>query len=142
MASNTGFYSFDKVIATFGGVPLTGFAEGDDAITIRRRAPTHDVKVGAGGDTVVNQMADRTGEIIIKLLQTSPSNAVLAAILTAAEKGSPKIALPFMVVDRLNGGELAMAPLCVVSGHADKPFGANQNGREWTLIATHLEMAS
>lgn len=132
-------YSFDKVIVIFGAVPIEGFTDGDDAVTLRRRSPLFEVTVGADGRGVASRSADLSGEIVLRLLQTSPSNTYLGALLQAQEHGFFQ-ALPFLLKDASTQLQIAAAASCVIQSPAEQVYGKVQNDREWTLIATALEM--
>lgn len=133
-------YSFDKVIAIFGAVPLSGFAEGDDAITIRRRTAHFDLTVGVDGRGIASRSADLSGEIVLKLLQTSPTNLYLGALVQAQEFGATFTPLPFLLKDASNQLQLVAAKACIVMAPAEQVYGGTQNAREWTLLAEAIEM--
>lgn len=132
-------YAFDQVIPIFGAVPLSGFADGDDAISVGRRVDTFSMVVGADGRGVAIRNADLSGEIVLKLLQTSPSNLYLSALLQAQEAGF-FVAKPFLLMDVGNTIQLAAASKCIIMKPAEQVYGQGQNAREWTLIAEDLEM--
>lgn len=132
-------YAFDKVIAIFGAVPLSGFTETDDAISVRRRTPHFDLTVGVDGRGVASRSADLSGEIVIKLLQTSPTNAYLGAIVQAQEFGK-FASLPFLLKDSSNQLQLVAAPNCIIMAPAEQVYGGTQNDREWTFLAEAIEM--
>jgi len=132
-------YSFDQVIPIFGAVPLLGFAEGDDAITVSRRVDTFTLLVGADGRGVGVRNADLSGEVVLKLLQTSPSNLFLSGLLQAQEAGFFK-SQPFLLMDVGNQIQLAAAPACILMKPSDQIYGQGTNTREWTLLCEQIEM--
>lgn len=134
-----GNYAFDNVIALFGAVPLEAFAEGDDVIRVTRRVPMFDLVVGASGEGVASRMSDLSGEITIKLLQTSPSNAYLGAILQAQEHGFFQ-SFPFLLKDSGTQVQLVGAAACIIQSPAEQIYGASQNDREWVFLAEQIEM--
>lgn len=134
-----GNYAFGNVICLFGAVPLEAFAEGDDVIKAVRRKALFDLTVGASGEGVASRVSDLSGEITIKLLQTSASNSYLGALLQAQEHGFFK-SFPFLLKDAGNQTQLVAAQRCIIQSPADQTYGESQNDREWVFLAEHIEM--
>lgn len=132
-------YAFDQVIPLLGAVPLLGFIDGDDAITVARRVDTFSLVVGADGRGVGIRNADISGEITLKFLQTSPTNAYLSGLLQAQEAGFFR-SLPWLLMDVGNQVQLSAAPNCILSKPADRIYGQGHNGREWKILCEQLEM--
>lgn len=74
-----GTYDPKKVIVSFGGVELTGFAE-DSIVTVAPMGDGIGSIVGAHGDVVRTINPDGRHEVTINLLQSSSSNDFLSAI--------------------------------------------------------------
>jgi len=134
-------YAFEKVICLFGTVPIVGFFEGDDVISVERSVPTFTMPMGAGGDGIAVQAADRSGIITVKLLQTSPSNLYLSGLLEAAEQGL-FVAHPFLLKDAGTNLQLVAASQCVIQQPTKQVYGANHTPREWSFSAEHLVMVA
>lgn len=133
-------YSFKNIIFIMGGIPITGFAEGDDVIQIGFRADIVSLDIGADGNGVATQSADESGEIIIRLQQTSLSNTFLSLQFALMKRGViPSI--PFLMKDAGNLFQLAAAAACVIQKPADSPRGTGLNDREWTFLAEKLILA-
>lgn len=130
-------YSFDKVEVIVAGVPVTGFADGDDAITIERNMALNEHLDGAGGDVVNIEKASRSGVVTIKLLQTSPMNAVLSGLLAKQEAGRFD-AFPIVVKNILDPAQLSTAKNCSIEGWPSQAFGAGHNAREWRILCANL----
>ena len=64
-------YAFKDVVLLFNGVPLSGFADGDDAIIIERNVDAYTLLVGADGDAMALKQANKSGVATLKLLQSS-----------------------------------------------------------------------
>jgi len=92
-------YDPKQIIITFGGVPITGFADG----TFLSVSPSGDrftKIVGADGEVTRSKSNDFTNEVTITLKQSSLSNDYLTGILNAdrlANSGK----LPLQVKDML-----------------------------------------
>ena len=76
-------YSFLDVIATFvgptGAFPLNSGIEAG-GITITMTADKNTMAIGANGDVQHSLHADNSAQITVKLLKTSPTNALLSAM--------------------------------------------------------------
>ncbi|MEE9382845.1 MAG: phage protein [Nannocystaceae bacterium] len=134
-------YAFKNVIFIMGGIPITGFAEGDDVIQIGHRNDIFTLDIGADGNGVASQSADESGEIIIRLQQTSQSNTFLSLQFALMSRGAiPSI--PFLMKDAGNLFQIAVAAACVIQKPADSPRGTGLNDREWTFLAEKLIIAA
>ncbi len=133
-------YSFDNVIVLVAGLPITGFAEGDDVVQLAPRVPRFGLTIGADGNGVAARSADKSGTILLRLQQTSLSHTFLSAQFALMDAGLlPSV--PFLLKDSGNLLQLAAAAHCVIEKAADQPFGTADNVREWTLLAENLVLA-
>jgi hypothetical protein len=67
-------YSTEKVHIIFNsGLVMTSFAE-DDFVEAERNTEKRSFSVGAKGEVIVNESANNTGTVTVKLKQTSPTN--------------------------------------------------------------------
>lgn len=96
-------YDPKKVIVSYGGVPIEGFAE--TFISITQSNDTFTKKVGADGEVGRTRNNDLTNEVTITLLGSSKSNTYLS-LMHAADKASNAGALPLLITDRSGGGLL------------------------------------
>ena len=72
-------YSADNVSIIVDGTPITGFADGAFA-DIARAVESATLFVGADGEATVVYNPNKSGSIVVRLAQTSPSNAVLSLL--------------------------------------------------------------
>ena len=79
----TEVYSFDSVIVTLGGVEITGWSDGDDSIKVTPNQDKTTKIVGNDRSVIFNKSVDDSGEIELKLMTTSDSNADLNDIFNA-----------------------------------------------------------
>lgn len=119
----------DKVIV--GGIQIVGFAD-DTKLTVSRDNDVMNKKVGVDGDVLLNINQDRTGTLVIRLLETSPSNDVFAGYLGLMRAGGAKGVTSFVVeragsYSSINGGQ------CWIQSQPDRTFGAEGAVYEWTL---------
>lgn len=120
-------YDPKRVVVTFGVTPLDGFADGD-AIMVEFNAPGTTTKVGIAGEYAFNESADRSGLVRLRLMQTSGTNALLAALYAAGN-----LPLPISVTS-LSSAELFVAAKAKIQRIPNKAFGAEVGAREWVLV--------
>ena len=132
-------YSFANTIVLVNGVEITGFAEGDDVIDIKRLNDSASHKIGADGNMMTSLSADKSGSIAIKLNQTSSSNKFLSKLHTAQEAmGSRCRPVQVMFQDTYRN-DLASGSLGYIKTHADTVRGAQGQKTEWTFIVEKLD---
>ncbi len=121
-------YDPKKVIVTFGGTPLSGYADGT-FITVAPSADTFAKVVGADGEVARGRSNDDTAEVTITLMQTSLSNKVLSTIRAADKIGSSGI-LPLSITD-LSGASLYFWPQAWIRRSPDGEFAKEVGERAW-----------
>lgn len=133
-------YSFLNGHLIVNGYEITGYADGDDVIKLSRRTDGAMDKVGADGKMAVAISADKSGEIVIKLMQTGSGNKYLNTLMNL-QAGGPTSFVPIAVLyqdtyrqDRGVGafGYLKKLP--------DIQRGAEINTQEWTIIVERLDL--
>ena len=132
MAANPYVTTYDpkKVIVTFGGVPINGFASGT-FISVAASAERYQRVTGADGEVSRAKSADNTHEVTITLLQASGSNQHLhdvEAMDRLADTGIRELS-----ITDLNGETVMFWPEAWITGTPDLGFAAEQTDREWTL---------
>lgn len=99
-------YDPNKVLVTFAGNLLTGFAP-DTFISLARNEDAFTLVVGAGGEATRSQNRNRSGTITVTLMATSQTNDILSVIATADELSGIGVA-PFFITE-FNGTTAAIA---------------------------------
>jgi len=132
MAANRNVTTYDpkKVIITFGGIPISGFANGT-FINVTPSSDRFSKVVGADGEVSRSKSADNTHEVTITLLQSSLSNQYLSGI-ESLDRITSKGILPLTVTD-LNGGSLKFWPQAWITTDPDLGYAAEQTDRVWTF---------
>jgi len=123
-------YDPKKVIVSYGGVPITGFAE--TFISITQPNDTFVKKVGADGEVGRSRSNDQTNEVTITLMGTSKSNAYLA-LMHAADKASNAGALPLLITDRSDGGCLFFWDAAWIKKNPDLEKGKEISDIAWVF---------
>lgn len=130
-------YSFKRLIMLVGTIPITGYDEGDDVISIDRRVDEFDMKIGADANGVSEQSADQSGEIIFRLQSTSKSQKFMAAQFQLQSQGLLR-SMPFVLKDPNNLVQVVTATHCIIKRPAPQVYGTAVGNREWQLIAQNL----
>ncbi len=140
MAANPLVMTYDpkKVIITFGGVPIGGFADGT-FIQVDPNGDSFAKKVGADGEVVRSLSNDNTHTVQITLLQTSLSNAYLRTVLNT-DKITGLAMLPLSISD-LNGVELKFWPQAWVSVEPGFGRAKEDTDVQWTLHTGQIAAA-
>jgi hypothetical protein len=97
-------YDPKKVIVTFGGNVIDGYADGTFVEVSPSDGDGFKKVVGADGAVGRSKSSDNTNQVSITLLQTSKSNDVLSTIRNT-DKLTAKAIMPLSIVD-LNGTSL------------------------------------
>lgn len=96
-----------KVIVTFSGIPLSGFADGS-FVEVSAASDRYTKKIGADGEVARVRGNDDTSEVTITLLSTSKSNTVMTSYLNADRLTNKGIG-PLSISD-IDGGTLFFWP--------------------------------
>ena len=118
-------YSFKNVNVIFGVVELTGFADGDDVVSIVPASDGIGKIVGAKGEVTRSMLNDESVSITIKLLQTSSSVPILQN-LYLADKATGAGALPMLITD-VETGESFSVKNAWIKKQPEIVRGQNQN---------------
>lgn len=123
-------YNAKKVIITYNGIPITGFADGT-FLTITPARERSTKKVGADGEVARSKSNDHTHEVTFTLLQTSASNNYLSNLLEV-DRLTDVGAYPLQVVD-LSGTTLHFWDAAWIKQEADGEFANEISDRAWVL---------
>lgn len=129
-------YDFKKVAVIFGGQLITGFAEGDDAVSVETGANDWELEVGADGEGTRSRSNNLSGTITLKLQKGSDSNDILNGF-RQADIQSGNAVQPLLLKDNL-GREIHAAESAWIEKAPDANFGANAGTREWVLKTDKL----
>lgn len=133
-------YSFQNTVVIVNGVEITGWAEGDDVIDIKRRTDSASDKVGAGGNMMVSISTDKSGEITFKLQQTSSSNKYLNGLLQLQEAAGAIFTPVRVLFQDTFRQDLASGTVGYLKKPADMQRGAQGNNQEWTIVVERLDL--
>jgi hypothetical protein len=126
-----GNYDPKKVIITFGGVPIGGYADGTFVEIAPNDADGFKKQVGADGEVARAQSSDNTHQVTITLMQSSDSKAYLSSVRNA-DKLLGHSLLTLSVTD-LSGGSLGFWPQAWIRGDPTWGFGKELTERQWII---------
>ena len=126
-----GNYSFKNINAIFGVLEITGWADGDDCLTVEPAQDRFTKVVGAKGEVVRSASNDFSVTITLKLLQSSETNAALNAIRILDDETGTGV-LPFIYTDTATG-ESYFVKNAWIAQMPTVTRGRNQNQMEWVL---------
>lgn len=139
--SNINVYSPEDVVVNWAGAfEITGFAEGT-MVEASRNSPRTQTVVGAKGDVGITRSADRTGSLTLTLLQNSPSNQMLSAIINAEDLSNSLLIRGDMTIKDPSGGTLCYANRCHIQEPASVTLGDGQNAKVWVFFVEDLRYA-
>lgn len=132
MATDLNVRTYDPkfIIATFGEVLFTGYADGT-FITITRNGNLFDKRKGADGSVDRINMNASDFEVVITLMQTSLTNDGLSA-LALLDRVSNLGVKPLTITD-LNGTTLFFARQAWIQADPNDEDGDTLGNREWTF---------
>ncbi len=132
-----GFNDPKDCVINFANARITGWADGEFC-TIEYDEDQAMLTMGSDGEGVLSRNQNRSATITLRLLQSSPSNDVLAAALQAWLNKAGGI-YPFGAND-LNNNTSAVTPTCWVQKSAALNSGKEQVDREWVLRTNRLDL--
>jgi len=131
-------YNPNLVNVTLGGkLTIKGFADGTFC-EMQRSTPRTTTVVGAKGDVGITKVADHTGTVVLTLLQNSPTNQYLSAIVNA-EDTRDELYRADMVIEDKSGSVLAIAHFCHIQEPAPIILGDGQNAKVWTFFSENVK---
>ena len=131
-------YSFLDTVFLVNGVEISGWAEGDDVITLDRLGDSGAHVIGAKGEMTLSLSADRSGSVVFSLLQTSASNAYLSGLINAQENVS---FFPiFIQFKDTSGGDLGSGTQGYITKPAGMTRGVNAQPQEWMVVVERLDL--
>jgi hypothetical protein len=134
MATKT--YDCKKVLCVVGGIPLSGFSDGD-VVDIERNEDTFTLQVGADGESTRSKSNNRSGRFTFHLAQSSAANALLSA-LAKTDETSNNGAVAVMVKDA-SGGSVYQASQAWIVKPPTAAFKRESDVRDWVLETGDLE---
>ncbi len=131
-------YSFLDTLLLVNGVEISGFDEGDDAITLDRVNDSASDKVGVDGEMTVSISSDRRGDVTFRVMQSSDSNTYLGGLVSGMENGA--FVPIFLQFKDTRGGDLGSGTQGYIRKPAPMTRGENANGQGWIIRVERLDL--
>lgn len=130
-------YDPQQVQVIVGGRLITGFAE-DTFVEVERSEDMWSLKMGVDGEGTRSKSNNKSGQIRITLMSSSPSNAILQGFADADELNNGGL-VPAMVKDG-NGSDLALAEQAYIKKLPTLGKGKEIAGNQWVLETDVLKL--
>jgi len=128
-------YDAGQFILIFGGVSASGLNDGVFAVASRDE-PAFTNGSGSDGEGWRAKSNNRTGTIVVTLLQTSLANDGYSAIAALDEASGDGVS-PILLKDG-SGRTLIQADTAWIEKYADSEFARDISTREWTFKTDRL----
>tara|TARA_R110000787_G_scaffold129434_1_gene241257 strand:- start:151 stop:579 length:429 start_codon:yes stop_codon:yes gene_type:complete len=124
-----GTFDFRDLIVNFGGINITGYAEGDAVEVSEENDAFNSV---SGADGYVDRVKNNSNflNITLRIRQTSPTNQLLSAAHNADRLAG--VVLPILIKD-VSGTTLITASAAWVTRHPSITYGNEAKEREWSI---------
>lgn len=127
-------YTFENVSMTWG-IPISGWGEGDEVLSMEPPDETWQGKAGAGGAVEINHKPDVLRSFSITLLASAPDNDYLYNELAKQVNGVGK---PLIIVDN-NTGRRWFAPKAWITKEPNRAWGTSSGEVEWMFQTAHMK---
>ncbi|AOJ93094.1 MULTISPECIES: phage structural protein [Burkholderia cepacia complex] len=137
-------YSFQDVTATIvgpGGAFSLGYgsANAEEGITIAQAGDKNTMTVGADGEVMHSLHADKSGQVTIRLLKTSPVNQKLMALYDAQSLDSRLWGKNLITVTQSVSGDVTTARSCAFKKKPDIGYKKDGDVIEWVFDAAKID---
>ena len=129
-------YSFKDVSASLAGPTGTanlgyGAALAEEGITIERNGDQNTMHIGADGTPMHSLHADKSGTLTVRVLKTSPLNAILQAMYDAQQLSSILWGQNTIIVRENQSGDITTATLCAFKKKANLKYAKDADVMDW-----------
>ncbi len=129
-------YDPKSVYVSYAGNLLTGYADGD-FISAKRNTDNQSLVIGADGDGCFVKNNDKSGEVTLTLLRSSPSNDILSALYKVQEL--TPVPQPLFAKDGL-GTSIVSSAKALIKKIPDLTFSKEMNTAEWVFVVADLDI--
>lgn len=134
-------YSFINVAASLvgpGGVLNLGYGAGDseEGITVEMIDDKNKMDIGASGEIMHSLRASNAGRITVKLLKTSPTNALLSQLYNFQRASSILWGQNAINVADTARGDLINASQMAFVKQSDLGYGQDGNMNTWVFVGS------
>jgi Protein of unknown function (DUF3277) len=133
-------YGFSNIVLLINGVEISGFSDGDDAISMKRLSDLASHKIGSDGRMMVSLSSDRSGEITIKLQQTSGSNKYLNALANSQQALDTRFIPVLVYMSDTYRGDTASGVPGYLKKLPDLVRGEKGQNQDWVIVVENLQI--
>lgn len=130
-------YDPKAVACIIGGIIAEGYTDGT-FLTVDRNEDSWMLKVGCDGAGTRAKSNNRSGKIVLTLLQSSKTNDALSALAQADEIANTGT-VPLIVRDA-SGRTIITALTCWITRPSPAEFGKEVANRVWTLESDNIQI--
>lgn len=130
-------YDPKKIVITFGGILIQGYADGT-FVNAERSEDAFETSVGAGGDVTRVRNNNRTGTVTLTLQSESLTNDLLSAKAAVDEASGRGVGSLF--IKDLNGTTLVRAESAWIKKMPGTEYADSGGNREWVIDCAELEI--
>lgn len=137
-------YSFLDVQASLVGPTGTcslgyGSAAAEEGISIDMSGDKNSMMIGADGEGVHSLHADKSGKVTIRLLKSSPQNAVLMAMFDAQTLSSALHGKNLITVTHSEAGDITVCRSCAFSKKPNLSYKKDADTVEWVFDSIKID---
>lgn len=137
-------YSFLDVNATLVGAGAVidlgaGSANAEEGITIAMAGDKNTMLIGADGEGMHSLHADKSGQVTLRYLKTSPKNAQLMALFDAQSLSSSAWGQNIITVTHSVSGDTTVARSCAFKKRPDLNYKKDGDIVEWVFDSIKID---
>lgn len=139
-----GAYSFQDVNATITGptgstILAQGAGAADEGISFEMTGDKNTMVTGADGSVMHSLHAEKSGRVIVRLLKTSPQNAVLQAMYDAQTAGATLHGQNIIICQQRSSGDVTTARQCAFKRKPPLTYSKEAGIMEWEFDAGMID---
>lgn len=137
-------YSFKDVSASLAGPTGTanlgyGAATAEEGISVDMGGDKNTMHIGADGTPMHSLHADKSGTVTIRLLKTSPTNAILQDMYDAQQLSSIFWGQNVIIVRENQSGDITTAQFCAFKKKPNLKYAKDADVLDWTFDAGTID---
>lgn len=125
------FYDVQAAIAGPGGATTLKGAAAEEGLTIAPLEDKNTMTVGADGSVMHSLHCGKACTVTVRLLKTSPINAVLRAMYNAQDKGAKEWGKNTITILNVASGDAETVSGCAFARLPENAWGKDGNVLEW-----------
>lgn len=137
-------YSFEDVKATLSGpggiIPLgDGAGVAEEGISIEFAEETDTMQIGADGSVAHSLHASKAGKVTVRLLKTSPTNALLTALYNFQRTSSLNFGQNMIVITNVVTGDVYTCTQAAFARYPHNTYAKEAGTMDWEFLAGRIE---